>query len=124
MTPQHWSTVSRVCETAVAWTMGHDVVGTVISVNIPDVAPNRLRGLRGARLAPFGAVQAIVNEVGEGFVSMTFSDVDQPAEPDTDTALLGLGWATATALCAPCESPQINLSTIGSQLEEGMSHAR
>jgi 5'-nucleotidase len=124
MAPEHWPTVSRVCETALAWTMDHDVVGTVISVNVPDIALTDLRGLRSARLAPFGAVQAIVNEAGEGFVSMTFSDVDQPAEPDTDTALLGLGWATATALRAPCESPHINLSSIGSRMEEGVSHAR
>jgi 5'-nucleotidase len=75
----------------------------VLNVNVPDVPPDRLRGLRPARLADFGAVQADIGETGEGFVAMTFSEVEADPAPDTDVALLREGWATVTALRAPCE---------------------
>lgn len=40
----------------------------------------------------------------EGYVTMTFSEINAEHQPDTDAALLADGGATATALRAPCEA--------------------
>ena len=63
----------------------------------------RLQGLRAAPLASFGAVQADVAESGEGFVTITYSQVDVSAEPDSDAGLQAANWATVTALAGPRE---------------------
>src|SRR5256885_646135 len=65
---------------------------TVLNVNVPDVTEAQLRGLRRATLATFGAVQTHVTEVNEGYVEVSYRDVDRVREPGTDTALLADGW--------------------------------
>jgi 5'-nucleotidase len=111
--PRHWETAGEVARRALGWLLAHGVEGTVLNVNVPDVPLDRLRGLRQARLAAFGAVQADVGETGEGHVTMTFSEIDAEHEAGTDAALLVRGWATATALRAPCESADVDLSMLG-----------
>lgn len=100
--PAVWETAEVVTRRALRWLLDHPQEN-VLNVNVPDVPPDRLRGLRPARLAGFGAVQAEIGESGEGFVTMTFREVDAEPAPDTDVALLREGWATVTALRAPCE---------------------
>jgi 5'-nucleotidase len=95
---------------ALHWLLDHPHQN-VLNVNIPDVPPDRLRGLRPGRLADFGAVQADIGETGEGFVTMTFSEVAAEPAPDTDVALLREVWATITALRAPCEDGNADLPT-------------
>lgn len=74
------------------------------SASTPRRAADRPRDLRPVRLADFGAVQANIGETGEGFVAMTFSEVEADPAPDTDFALLREGWATVTVLRAPREA--------------------
>lgn len=112
--PSHWETASAVAREALRWFLDHATRDPlVLNVNVPDVPPAALRGLRPAGLAAFGAVQAGVAEVGEGFVQLTISEVDAVPEPGTDVALLSEGWATATALGAPCRATGQDLHGLG-----------
>ncbi|NLG21423.1 MAG: 5'/3'-nucleotidase SurE [Actinomycetales bacterium] len=99
--PEHWATAEEVCRVAFDWVVEHCPEGRVLNINVPDVPTARLRGLRVATLAEFGAVQAAVKERGEGWVQMTYEEVDVEHEPGTDAYLLEHGWATASLLRTP-----------------------
>lgn len=99
--PQHWPTAGHIAALGLDWLVRQPVDDRVLNLNVPDVALDRLRGLRGARLASFGAVQARVKEVGTGYVQLTYAGVDAAEEPGTDHYLLSRGWATATMVRAP-----------------------
>jgi len=109
--PTHWDTAAEMAGRALTWLVDHaGAAPLTLSVNVPDLPASEVRGLREARLAAFGAVQAEVLESGEGFVTMTFSEVDDRPEPGTDAYLLAGGWATVTSLAAPCASGGVDLS--------------
>jgi 5'-nucleotidase len=99
--PVHWETATVVCRVALAWVSEHCPVGRVLNVNVPDVPARELRGMRTARLAEFGAVQAAVKEREKGWVHMAYEEVDVDHEPGTDAYLLTRGWATASLLRTP-----------------------
>lgn len=102
--PSHWETAAHVVEQTLRWVLEQrDLEPVVLNVNVPDVPRDRLRGLRTAPLATFGAVQADVHEVGEDYVAMTFSEIDVTQEPGTDAALQLDGWATVTPITLPSE---------------------
>ena len=84
----------------------------VVNVNVPDVPPEDLRGVRRAPLARFGAVQTHVTEPSEGYVEVSFSDVDPHAEPGSDAALLADGWATVTPLSPVCEADSVDVDPL------------
>jgi 5'-nucleotidase len=84
----------------------------VVNVNVPDVPPEDLRGVRRAPLARFGAVQTHVTEPGEGYVEVSFSEVDPHAEPGSDAALLADGWATVTPLSPVCEAESVDVDPL------------
>jgi 5'-nucleotidase len=100
--PTHWDTAAGAARRVVDWMVAGGSA-PALNLNVPDIPPAALRGLRPARLAPFGAVQTNVVEVVEGSVKIELAAVDEDHEPGTDTALLAEGWATVTALAAPCE---------------------
>ena len=109
--PVHLDTCATVAARALAWLLerpGDEAI--VLSINVPDVPPDELRGLRPARLASFGAVQAEVGEIGEDHVTMTIRETDDELEPGTDAALTADGWATVTTLAAPCEVPDVDIA--------------
>ncbi|SDB91411.1 5'-nucleotidase [Raineyella antarctica] len=99
--PQHWDTAELVAGHALAWLEANDPGDGVLNVNVPDIAPDRLRGLRPAALASFGAVQAQVRRVGEEQVQVSYSAEEAREEPESDHYLLSRGWATVTLLRAP-----------------------
>lgn len=102
--PRHWTTAGQVAAKTLLWMLEQDgLAPVVINVNVPDVPPDQLRGITPAPLASFGAVQADVTEVGEGFVALTFGEIDVTTEPHTDAGLQRAGWATVTALTGPRE---------------------
>lgn len=108
--PQHWETAELVTLRALAWLEAQEVDERVLNINVPDVAPDRLRGLRAAGLASFGAVQAQVKETDRGYVSVTYTAEEAREEPGTDHYLLSRGWATATMLRAPvCDDDGLEL---------------
>jgi 5'-nucleotidase len=109
--PVHFDTAADVARRALTWLLASDGDQQfVLSINVPDIPLGQLKGIRPARLAAFGAVQASVAEEGEGFVKLTIAPITADYEAGTDAALLLEGWATATALAAPCEASTIDLS--------------
>lgn len=92
-----WSTAEEVTRDALAWAAGQPP-GTVLNVNVPAVPPAELRGVRAAGLAPFGTVQTMVEEQGEGYLALSYADPDEEPPPDSDHALLARGFATRTLL--------------------------
>lgn len=112
-TPSHWDTAAAVAARAVEWFLPRATTRPVaLNLNVPDVPEPALRGLRAASLSTFGAVQATVGERGEGYLTITYSQLDSDAEPDSDLALLRQGWATLTALRGPSESDLLDLSSL------------
>ncbi|MFW2512415.1 5'/3'-nucleotidase SurE [Demequina sp. SO4-13] len=120
--PQHWDTARAVVDHALAWTSEHDVGDRVLNVNVPDTPIERLRGIRSAELATFGAVQARVKEEGVGYVQLTYSGVEATIEPNSDHHLLTRGWATWTLVRAPiADSGDLVLPRIDMAKESGSS---
>ena len=98
----HWETAREVATAAIAWLVDSGR-RTILNVNVPNVAPEDLRGLEPARLASFGAVQAVMTESGAGYVKLAYEGIDAELEPGTDAALLAEGIASVTPLRAVCE---------------------
>lgn len=82
---------------------------TVLNLNVPDAPPERVKGVRRARLASFGQVQTTVAESGQGFVRTSLEESGAELEPGTDIALLAEGYATVTALRAVLETSDVEL---------------
>ncbi len=81
-----------------------------LNVNLPDLPADKIRGIRPAVLAAFGAVQAHVGGLGEGFVTMTFAAPETSLVAGTDAALLAQGGATVTPLAAPWAVDGVDLA--------------
>lgn len=108
--PVHWETARRATDEALTWFLKHADEPYVLNVNVPNVEPDALRGLRPATLGGFGAVQAAIGERGEGYVTVTFTGTAEPDVPGTDVALLHEGWATVTAMNPPAQVPGLDLT--------------
>jgi 5'-nucleotidase len=93
----HWATAAEIARRSVKLLLelDHDVV---LNVNVPNLASEELRGIRRAKLAPFGSVQTSIAEVGSGWVRIGIAEDDRPIARDTDSALLAEGFACLTAL--------------------------
>jgi 5'-nucleotidase len=106
----HWATASEVARRALS-TLDTLDKGTVLNVNVPNVALAVLAGVRQAKLAAFGHVQMAVAETGEGYVRTTVDRSTDRVAPDTDVALLGQGFATLTVVTTVQEvSTSLDLS--------------
>lgn len=100
--PQHWATAELYTEHVLRWLLTRERrPDHVVNLNVPDLPPERVRGLRKAPLASFGAVQARIREVEHGNLMLTYQENSATQEPDTDAGLLARGWATLTLLHAP-----------------------
>lgn len=110
--PTHFDTAAHVAERALKWFLDHCDEPYTLNVNVPDVPVAEVRGLCPAGLAAFGAVQAHVHERGRGHATITFSEIDDQAEPGTDVALLRERWAPVTKLFAPADFGTGDLESI------------
>lgn len=75
---------------------------SVLNLNVPGLPYDEVRGLRWARLAPFGEVRAAVASSEPLQFELRVSDVD--FAPDTDEGLVRNGYAAVTALVAISEA--------------------
>ncbi|SDM60808.1 5'/3'-nucleotidase SurE [Allokutzneria albata] len=105
----HWESAAGIVEQAVEL-LRNSPAGTVLNVNVPDVAADRLGPLRHARLARFGTVQSRVRQLDDDSIEVVAVDVDDARpEPDSDAALLAAGHPTITALRSVAEDPGFEL---------------
>jgi len=110
---QHWDTAAEATARALEWFLPRAEAPVVVNVNVPDRPADQLRGLHPARLASYGVARAIIGEPGEGFIPITFSQLDAPPGEDTDLALVRQGWVTVSVLEGLSESGALDLSTLG-----------
>jgi 5'-nucleotidase len=103
-----WDTAVDIARPVVRWLLEPGEVA-VLNLNVPNTASERVRGLRRAPLAPFGAVQTKVTEVGYGYVQLEYSETDPANDPESDAGLLAHGWACITALEPLCEGSTVDL---------------
>ena len=95
--PAHFATATTVAAAALDWILDAPA-GTVLNVNVPDRAVDRLAGVCQAPLATFGTVQAAVRERLDVPFTAQFRVTQPDPDPGTDGALLREGWVTLTAL--------------------------
>ena len=95
--PRHWATAHQLIRAGVS-ALAAAPQGTTLNLNVPNRPASDVLGLRSARLAPFGTVQARIAESGEGYVKLAYTEPAEAAPPDSDAALLAEGYATITAL--------------------------
>jgi 5'-nucleotidase len=101
---RHWSTAADVAVKLLPQ-LAESPAGTVFNLNVPDVEPDGLAGLRRGSLASFGQVQVAIAESGEGFVRTSVEETGARSEPGTDLALLADGYASVTPIRAVGEDP-------------------
>ena len=99
--PQHWETARLVITEAFAWMTSHAQDARVLNINVPDVAPEDLLGLRAAPLATFGTVPDTVDHQVRKLLFDALSDLGGTFEDGTDAYYLARGWATASLVRAP-----------------------
>jgi 5'-nucleotidase len=92
-----WSTACDVVHRLLAF-VTEQPAGAVLNLNVPDVAPDKVAGLREAPLAPFGVVQTTMTEQGEGHIRLSVAEDSGTYEPGTDADLLAQGYATVTSI--------------------------
>ncbi len=100
--PEHWETAGAVAGHVLPWVLDQPAGHGVLNVNVPDVPAGRLRGIRKAPLARFGAVQAALDTDDAGLHTIRYTAIDPTQDQDSDAGLLAQGWATLTLLRAPC----------------------
>jgi 5'-nucleotidase len=113
---EHWETASVVAE-RILRRLHHLRPGVVLNVNVPNVSPGRLRGIRRGTLAPAGAVQVSIAETEAGHQQVTMTENAEPPAPGTDSALLAAGYSSVTPLLAVCELPGEELAWLPTDTE-------
>jgi 5'-nucleotidase len=95
--PVLYETAAAVAAAAVEWLERVDQ-RTTLNINVPNLPVAELRGVRWAKLAPFGTVRAAVVEAGEGRLQMELRETGLELPPDTDTALVIAGYVAVTSI--------------------------
>ena len=93
-----WPTAASLAVEVLGWLEAADD-RTVLNLNVPNVEPAEVRGIRWATLAPFGTVRAAIAESSvDGRLQMEFRAHDEALPEDSDTALVVAGYAAVSSL--------------------------
>jgi 5'-nucleotidase len=95
--PFHWDTAASLAVEALDWLVDAPRK-TVLNLNVPGCPLHEVKGVRFARLAPFGTVRTAVAEASDARLELELRDTGERLDPDTDTALVNQGWAALTPL--------------------------
>lgn len=100
--PVDWEGTRRVLRQVIPMVLDHRE--RVVSVNIPAVAADDIRGIERASLATFGAVQVTNTERSGDRIKLTYSPWTAEEPEGSDADLISRCFATVTPLEAVCES--------------------
>jgi 5'-nucleotidase len=92
-----WPTAAQVAREVIG-VLPDVPAGIVINVNVPNIPPEELAGIRRASLASFGAVEMSIVAPSEGYLHVKMSASSAEPEPGTDSAVLAAGYASVTPL--------------------------
>ncbi len=96
--PLLWETAATVARVAARW-LAESPEGTAVNLNVPNLPLSDVKGVRAARLAPFGTVRTAIVEAGAGRLQVELRSVgEREVIAGTDSALLHEGLATVTTL--------------------------
>jgi 5'-nucleotidase len=111
--PAEWDTAAAVAASAVGW-LAEAPPCTVLNLNVPNVALDRLNGARSATLAPFGTVRSSVVEAAPdgGRLQIEFRPTDQELPPESDTAIVAQGFVSVTALSGIGVDDRVDVSAV------------
>jgi 5'-nucleotidase len=117
--PRHWTTAARVGAAALGWLIGAPK-GTVLNLNVPDLAPGELAGVRPATLAPFGTVRSTVVESAEngGRLQIEMRPTSEELPPDCDTALVAAGFVAVSAITGVALDSRIDVRDVVERVAE------
>lgn len=99
----HWGTAGELAIGALGWLVDQPPT-TLLNLNVPNVPLDELKGVRWARLAPFGTVRAsLVDEppipgAPSRKLQMALREHDEKLPDDSDTALVRDGYASITSI--------------------------
>ena len=93
----HFDTAATVAARALDW-VAASPPKTVLNINVPNLPLAEIRGVRPARLAPFGTVRTTLGETVDGRLQVELRATEDELDPDTDTALVGAGYVAVTPL--------------------------
>ncbi|WP_136518185.1 5'/3'-nucleotidase SurE [Cellulomonas telluris] len=110
--PTHFASAAAYARPVLDWLV-RSGEQRVLNVNVPDLPLAEVKGLRPAHLARIGAVQAQVQHEDEGFLTVTYGDVELDEDPDSDAGLVAQGWATVSQLRAPVADLDVELPELG-----------
>ena len=106
--PLEWPTAAMVAAEVIRVLPGV-AAGIVLNVNVPNVTPEALRGIRRTSLATFGVVQMSINAPAQGYLEVKMAGAPGEPEPGSDSAVLAAGYASVTPLHGVCEAPAESL---------------
>lgn len=92
---RHWATAALVAEQVIP-VARNLAPGVVLNVNIPNVPPDQLSGIRTGTLASHGAVQTQIIASADDYLQVTMRETGARPEPGSDAALLAAGFASVT----------------------------
>jgi 5'-nucleotidase len=95
--PTHFDTAAAVAARALDW-VAASPPKTVLNLNVPNLPLDEVRGVRPARLAPFGTVRTTLGETVDGRLQVELRATEDELDPDTDTALVTAGYVAVTPL--------------------------
>lgn len=118
--PMYWDTAAEVAAAGMAWLV-EAPTRTVLNLNVPALPLAQLKGIRRARLAPFGTVRTAIAGRTDSRLELELRATNVELDPDTDTALVNDGWAAATVLVGiraddsvdPTDAMAVTLGTSG-----------
>jgi 5'-nucleotidase len=92
-----WDTAGTLAVHALEWLVDQPAK-TVLNLNVPNLPLDELRGVRWARLAPFGTARAHLVESPSGALQMELRPHGEVLPADSDTALVREGYAAITSI--------------------------
>jgi 5'-nucleotidase len=93
----HFDTAATVAARALPWVVASPPK-TILNVNVPNLPLAEVRGVKAARLAPFGTVRTTLGETIDGRLQVELRETEEELDPDTDTALVTAGYVAVTPL--------------------------
>lgn len=98
--PTRWGTATAYAQRAVTW-LAAAPPRTALNLNVPNVDPVDVRGVRAAALAPIGAMRTHIADHSPGLIRLQLRPNAAPVPEGTDTALVRAGYATVSLLTPP-----------------------
>ncbi|HZN15020.1 MAG TPA: 5'/3'-nucleotidase SurE [Acidimicrobiales bacterium] len=117
--PIRYDTAAASAVDAVRWAVAAGP-RVVLSVNVPALGPESVRGVRVARLAPFGTVRTAVVGHEDGRVQLELRATEDELDADTDTALVRDGFVAVSALAGIQTLPDLSADAVDALVGVGI----